>query len=438
MSRHATSSPTPVIVPRSEHSVSRTNISENALKVMYRLYRSGFIAYLVGGAVRDLLLGRTPKDFDVGTNARPQQVRQLFRNARLIGRRFRLARILFAGEVVEVATFRRSSVESESDGGDGSGDVLAPTADVDEYGTPEEDAWRRDFTINGLFYNLADFSVIDHVDGLQDLRGGVVRSIGPAAVRFDEDPVRMMRAVEYAARLGFEIEPSTAEAISDLRHEIRRAAPARMAYELLESLTGGQAAPIFKGLDQFGLLGSLMPESSSYGKEGKQLLWQLLTAADDAKQAGADVSDESLLAMLLLPAAWDAVHEAMTGSLRAGELERSLKEIIDPPVRRLALSNFRGHIVRNAFSQLPRLASPPRSTKQAVRTIRRDSFPVAWQLVRLLRSFTGVFDQGLSVWEKAVARVEAGQTPDVGERPGRSRARSRRRPRRRGGKRRSS
>jgi poly(A) polymerase len=172
--------PEPRVLARADHTISRDSISENALKVLYRLHRSGFLAYLVGGAVRDLLLGRQPKDFDVGTNARPQQVRQLFRNARLIGRRFRLARIAFAGEIVEVATFRRSPEPPEMEEGETT-DVLAPIADAEEYGTPEEDAWRRDFTINGLFYNIADFRVIDHVGGLDDLRGWSARSARPAS-----------------------------------------------------------------------------------------------------------------------------------------------------------------------------------------------------------------------------------------------------------------
>ena len=158
-------------------------MSPNALKVLYRLHGAGFLAYLVGGAVRDLLLGRKPKDFDIGTNARPQQVRQCFRNARIIGRRFRLVMVRFASEIVEVATFRRSPDPPEIEEGE-TADVLAPTPDADEYGTPEEDAWRRDFTVNGLFYDIADFSVIDHVGGLADLDAGVIRTIGPPRLRF--------------------------------------------------------------------------------------------------------------------------------------------------------------------------------------------------------------------------------------------------------------
>src|SRR4029453_12507067 len=230
----------PRIRPRSEHPISRSAIDPDALKVLYRLKNSGYKAYLVGGSVRDLLLGRTPKDFDIGTDAHPQAVRRLFRNCRLIGRRFRLAHILFPqGKVVEVATFRRRPEPLDP----GAPEVLMTSDNV--FGTAREDALRRDFTINGLFYNIADYSVIDYVGGLEDLDAGLVRTIGDPDIRFRADPVRLMRGVEFASRLGCAITPHPHGAILDHRKEIAKSPPPRVTEELSQSLRGGHALPTF-------------------------------------------------------------------------------------------------------------------------------------------------------------------------------------------------
>lgn len=422
--------PEPRVLARADHSLSRSSISENALKVLYRLHRSGFLAYLVGGAVRDLLLGRTPKDFDIGTNARPQQVRQLFRNARLIGRRFRLARVAFGTDVVEVATFRRSPEPPEMEEGETT-DVLAPIAEADEYGTPEEDAWRRDFTVNGMFYNIADYQVIDHVGGLDDLRAGVIRSIGPARQRFSEDPVRMMRAVEYAARLGFRLDDEAAEAIATLKGDIHRAAPARIAYELLESLKGGHSAKIFRGFESAGLLRAILP-ASALPPASDELVWGLLAEIDRAVAAGKPMREETLLAVLLVPGYIRAVRPGTPAAMGSPDLEATVREYIGDATLRLALSNHRSHLLRSAFFSLARLLAPPR-TRLVVRTLRQDGFPVALDLARLLTSLTGRHAEALASWEKAVDRLEAGAPPVDEGRPGEGAARRRRR--RRGGRR---
>src|SRR5262252_7820681 len=210
----------PRIVPRAEHPISRALIDPDALKVLYRLRQADHIAYLVGGSVRDLLLGRRPKDFDIGTSAHPHQVKKLFRNCWIIGRRFRLAHVKFGNKVIEVATFRRQLAPGEEVVAEG---VPAPdpsTADGkrlihhdNTFGTPEEDAFRRDFTVNALAYDIATFSIIDYVGGLEDLRAGIVRSIGDPKVRIHEDPVRMLRAVALASRLDFAIDPPLESAI---------------------------------------------------------------------------------------------------------------------------------------------------------------------------------------------------------------------------------
>src|SRR5690348_14192247 len=217
----------PRIIPREAHTLSRRDVDSDALKVLYRLRQADHIAYLVGGSVRDLLLGRQPKDFDIGTSAHPYQVKKLFRNCWIIGRRFRLAHVKFGNKVIEVATFRRQVQPGEEvvePGNDG--DVTSADAQLihrdNTFGTPEEDAFRRDFTINALFYDIATFSVIDYVGGLDDLKAAIVRAIGDPEVRMREDPVRMMRAVALAARLDFSIDPPVLEAIRRHRRDLAR------------------------------------------------------------------------------------------------------------------------------------------------------------------------------------------------------------------------
>jgi len=238
----------PRIVPRAEHSISRRDIDPDALKVLYRLRQSEHFAYLVGGSVRDLLLGRRPKDFDIGTSAHPYQVKKLFRNCWIIGRRFRLAHVKFGTKVIEVATFRRQVEPGEEVVADG---VPAPDPATPEgahlihhdntFGTPEEDAFRRDFTINALFYDIATFSVIDYVCGLTDLSRGLVRSIGDPDVRLREDPVRMMRAIALASRLDFKVDAPVLAAIRTHRHELAHSSPARLIEEYYKILRAGSS-----------------------------------------------------------------------------------------------------------------------------------------------------------------------------------------------------
>src|SRR5213083_608942 len=240
--------PEPRTVPRAEHSISRKDIDSDALKVLYRLRQFDHVAYLVGGSVRDLLVGRRPKDFDIGTSAHPYQVKKLFRNCWIIGRRFRLAHVKFGQKVIEVATFRRQVGVGEEVVQDG---VPAPDPTTPEgehlihhdntFGTPEQDAFRRDFTINALAYDIATFAVIDYVGGLEDLRAGVVRAIGDPDVRINEDPVRMIRAIAIAGRLDFTIEPSLLQSIRRHRHEILKSSLPRLLEEYYKILRAGSA-----------------------------------------------------------------------------------------------------------------------------------------------------------------------------------------------------
>ena len=252
----------PIIVPRSDHNISRANISPNALKVLYRLKSAGFEAFLVGGGVRDLLLDRHPKDFDVVTNADPDQIQDLFRNCRLIGRRFRLAHVRFGRDIVEVATFRATNV-TEADDDDrahsDSGRILRDNV----YGTIDEDVWRRDFTVNALYYNITDFSIWDYVDGVGDVRTRTLRLIGDPEKRYREDPVRMLRAVRFAAKLDFTLAPETAAPIGSLGALIKDVPPARLFDELLKLFQSGHAVRSFELLLHYDLLRYLFRDTQA-------------------------------------------------------------------------------------------------------------------------------------------------------------------------------
>lgn len=298
----------PVVVPRDGHSISRRQIDPDALKVLYRLHQNQHTAYLVGGSVRDLLLGRRPKDFDVGTSAHPYQVKRLFRNCWIVGRRFRLAHVRFGAKTIEVATFRRQLTAEEmaappAPAGEipaGRGDRLVQRDNT--FGTPEEDAFRRDFTINALFYDIATFSVIDYTGGLDDLRDGIVRSIGDPHVRFQEDPVRMLRAVSMASRLGFRIDPPIDAAIAARRADLALAAPARLVEELYKLLRSGAAEQAFRMLADRRLLEPLAPELQARAGPG---LWQSLARLDTYRrqfeEAPDTLTNPILLGSLLLP-----------------------------------------------------------------------------------------------------------------------------------------
>ena len=300
----------PVVVPRAEHSISRSQIDADALKVLYRLHQNEYVAYLVGGSVRDLLLGRRPKDFDLGTSAHPYQVKRLFRNCWIIGRRFRLAHVRFGTKTIEVATFRRlvsaeelaaADAAAADNGGEGPDDNGQDARDRlvhrdNTFGTPEEDAFRRDFTINALFYDIGTFSIIDYTGGLQDLRDRVVRCIGDPTERFQEDPVRMLRAVAMAARLDFHIDPPIERAIAAHRQDLTRSAPARLMEELYKLLRSGAAETAFRMLADHRLLEPIAPELQAKASQG---LWKSL-AALDAYRARFEVIPDTLTNALLL------------------------------------------------------------------------------------------------------------------------------------------
>jgi poly(A) polymerase len=326
------------VIAREAHGISRKNISPNALRVLYKLKDAGFAAYLVGGAVRDLLLGGRPKDFDVATDATPEQVRALFRNCRLIGRRFRLAHILFGDETIEVATFRAA-------GDDGTGDRHVVDGRIvrdNVYGSVEEDAVRRDFTANALYYAIDDFSVRDYVGGYDDIVNRRLRLIGDVEARYREDPVRMLRAVRLAAKLGFHIEDHAWEAIAGLGPLLAEAAPARLFDELLKLFMTGHALASFRWLEASGLLAVLMPSTAAAvdaaGGVVPRLIEAALASTDERIADGRSVTPAFLLAALL----WPEVTRLYQRELAAGH---------DPALAwtRAAAGAIRGQALRMAM-----------------------------------------------------------------------------------------
>ena len=293
----------PAIIPRNQHPISRKMIDEEALKVLYRLHRHGFLAYLVGGSVRDLLLGKVPKDFDVATNAHPHEINALFRNSRIIGRRFRLVQVFFrGGKIIELSTFRSRSEFEETETEQGE------LVRKESFGTPAEDALRRDITINGLFYNIANFSIIDYVGGMADLNRRVIRTIGDPDERFKQDPVRMIRVIRHAARTGFLIDDTTYEAIFRHREEIRDCSPSRLRDEFLRELKEGAANPSLRFMLQTSLLFSLFPDleralgnRSLSAEKTQEFFLSLFDLVDQLIKRGRTLSEAILLALLVTP-----------------------------------------------------------------------------------------------------------------------------------------
>lgn len=427
----------PRIRPRNEHPISRRRIDPDALKVLYRLKNAGYKAYLVGGSVRDLLLGRTPKDFDIGTDAHPQAVRRLFRNCRLIGRRFRLAHILFPeGKVVEVATFRRRPEPLDPE----APEILMTSDNV--FGTAREDALRRDFTINGLFYNIADFSVVDYVGGLDDLDAGLIRTIGDPDIRFREDPVRMMRGVEFASRLGFAITPDSYEAILDHRKEIAKSAPPRVTEELSQSLRGGHALPTFLLMREVGLLDVLLPELAAVLREidpehpqgAGHLFWALLDVLDAERRRGRDFDDATLFSLFFLPVVRSRIrHMHLPGEPDPGRLVTVIDEAVTPVAIRMTLPNAVTHRIKQALATVGRLSHRPDQRVATRRISFREAFPVALDLFELNTMATGRGEELVQEWRQVESRARGARERFAAANPA-----TRPRRRRRGGRRRAA
>jgi poly(A) polymerase len=428
----------PRVLARPEHRVSRGDLSPEALKVLYRLHRSGYAAYLVGGSVRDLLLGNRPKDFDVATNARPQEIRSLFRNSRTIGRRFRLVHVYFRGGTIEVATFRASPEPPESpqdweeavaEEAEVNAANESPRALVEEvvYGTPAEDARRRDFTVNALFYNIADFSVIDHVGGIEDLERGVLRTIGEPNQRFIEDPVRMMRALEYSVRLGFEIDPVTQEAIDAQQDLITEASAPRLTYELLESLRSGHAAGIHEAWRRAGVFTRAFPDIPIDTDESMHVLQMV----DKEIASGREFSDPSLIGCYFLGRFLAIAEEETsdTGRIDNPQLLDRLRASLEPASTSMHLSNQTLHLMHQGLFALTKMRRAPERGRQVLKMARQDYFQVAWDLYSFAVELGYISAQASQGWKRALRKVGAKNQRDEHRR--RVPRSGRRRPRRR-------
>lgn len=404
----------PYILARDQHQVSRKQIDENSLKVLYRLHRHGYKAYLVGGSVRDLLLGRQPKDFDIGTDATPNQVRKLFRNGFLVGRRFRLAHIRFAGnQVVEVATFRRHPKEDEL------------PEDPDEhlhfvqnvFGTPEEDAFRRDFTINALFYNIADFSIIDYVGGLKDLEEKKLNVIGDPMIRFVEDPVRMLRAIEFAARLDFTPAPNIYDAIAEHKALLETAAPARIREEIMELFRYGIAGPVLKQCRQLGMLPHLLA-----GYPGTDESIALLAKIDQRTKSGVAIEESFAIAALYLRLFMDACPPS-----RETPITQALQKanaIIVPHCRYFSIASGIRHQARELLIGCFRLARG-RGMRGERRFLQHPLTRKSLELFTLWTEVRPELAPLLEDWQKALG--QKGNSDKSTQRPPQKRRRRRRR-----------
>ena len=404
-----------VIRKRSQHNISRKNIDRDALNVMHRLNRNGHKAYLVGGGVRDLLLEREPKDFDISTDARPNQIKKLFRNCFLVGRRFRLAHIRFGyHKIIETSTFRKQP-EQNADADDPEASLIQK--DDNAFGTPKEDAFRRDFTINGMFYDLKDFSIIDHVGGLSDLKSGIVRCIGDPNVRFREDPVRMLRAVRFASRLGFKIESHTYAAILKHYPEIEEPPAARLLEETYRLFAFHAAEPAFFLLWKTKLMSVMFPEIDKYlAKHGGEdaPLWRFLAALDSGEHWSGEPTSILMMATLLCDPVQKRIED-IGGSHTFGSYAQVVSELIEPIAQRCRMPKRVKYGMIDIISEqfrLDKVLDTPapkgsRSRKKAPERIAsQERFPQAKALLEI-RAASGCADPHvLAYWNKVAAKVK--------------------------------
>lgn len=431
-------------IGRDAHTVSDTDISANALKVLRRLNEAGYQAFLVGGGVRDVLLALHPKDFDVATDATPDEVRALFRNCRLIGRRFRLAHVFFGREIIEVATFRAPHREGESPAGLTRGKVehvgLTENGRIlrdNVYGTLEDDVWRRDLSINALYYDIADGAIVDYVGGLEDIERRLIRLLGDPLVRYREDPVRLIRVVRFAAKLDFSIAPETAQPLTELGHLLADVPPARLFEEVGKLFLGGCGVAVLRQLQRYDLLRFLFPETTdSLAQDttgvAESFLIEALRNTDERVAQGKPVTPGFLFAALL----WAPVRQAV-GCRGADDPMRYREvgfQVLDAACRSVVVPRRYQSDIREIWEMQPRFER--RAGKRAQRLAGHPRFRAAYDFL-CVRAAAGDADPALCQWWTAFQQGAPPPVTGPDEVADRPRRRRRRRPRRAAGSNRS-
>lgn len=393
------------VYTRDQHGISRKNMSKSALKVLYRLNQAGFQAYVVGGAVRDLLRGKSPKDFDVTTNATPEEIKSLFKNCRLIGRRFRLAHIVFGREIIEVATFRghhseTSQTNNQISAQSENGRLLRDNV----YGlTIDEDAQRRDFTINAMYYDISDYSIRDYAGGVEDLERGILRLIGDPEKRYSEDPVRMLRAIRFSAKLGMQIEEKTATAIPRMAHLLKDIPPARLYDESSKLFQSGYGADVFLRMRDYGLFAPLFPYVNAFleadnNSQTEQLIVQALLSTDKRIQNGKRINPAFIFAAMLwyptLAKAAEMKAEHKMSDYDAFSASADL--VIRDQVKTIAIPRRFTAIIRDIWLMQFRLSR--RNGKRAFRLLEQVKFRAAFDFLEMRAAVEGGQLQELASW----------------------------------------
>jgi len=392
----------PTIIPRPEHAVSRDNIDDSALKVLYRLHKAGYRAMLVGGGVRDLLLGHTPKDFDIATDALPEDVKKLFSNSRIIGRRFRLAHVFFGREIIEVATFRTSQLEEDQASNDqdrahnDSGRILRDNA----YGKLEDDVWRRDFTVNALYYDIADYSIVDYTLAMDDIKQKVLRLIGDPQTRYREDPVRMLRAIRFAAKLDFTIHPETEQPIYELGYLLADIPPARLYEEVLKLFHSGKGVITLQMLCKYDLLQYLFKSADVIIKEKHETFAQFIQLAlestDNRINQGKPVTPAFLFAAML----WGDVDQVSEALKQAGEsgsiaMQNASSKILSQQIKSISIPKRFSMVVRDIWQMQHRFQY--RHGRRAKSLLMHKKFRAAYDFM-CLRSHAGEVNDDSCEW----------------------------------------
>jgi poly(A) polymerase len=381
----------PTIIPRDQHNVSRKLISHAAIKVMKQLGEHGFEAYLVGGGVRDILLGQQPKDFDVATNAKPEQIKRLFRSARIIGRRFKIVHVRFGREIIEVTTFRGHHEAARNE----HGMVLRDNV----YGSVKSDAVRRDFTVNALYYSLDGFTLHDFTGGLRDIEQRTLRIIGDPATRYQEDPVRMLRAVRFAAKLGFSIAPETAAPITKTANLLGNIPPARLFEEVLKLFLGGSATATFRLLREYQLFGQLFPEVEAHLQTGDpialELIEQCMSNTDKRIRAGKSITPAFIYAALLWPSQQALMAQLMATMPKGQAFHEASQRVISAQLARITVPKRFLIPMREIWDMQHRLTL--RHGRRAYTLLEHPRFRAAYDFT-LLREEAGEQLDGLGNW----------------------------------------